>query len=357
MRRNYPYTHRHPTKLAEPTAESGWELCGICATPPPNRTGVIWQQSSGGHPTTACGQATSCLRLQAKQNPLFQEVLPSHRGMKRHWEYINSPISGVRGAVWVQYRRTVTGPTTWTEATNLPYSPTVYTPRIEIPAQAFPDIGTPQVQPHPPSRPRISPELAPIAPGIPHGQPRVPRTYPRTPVRTRPELPKQSDPDIGPKPGIALPRPTPRPEPQPQLEIPPKGPPRYVRNDHRQAPPRKRERERKVNSRSAGVAASVYDAITEGADFVDALHKSLPKHLRRGRSLSGKMADIYEHYDRLDPSEAIRQLLINQIEDKFIGRTIATSRKGYRKGMRDTIGDDVWSGSKLGGLSRAASIR
>lgn len=135
------------------------------------------------------------------------------------------------------------------------------------------------------------------------------------------------------------------------------GPPRIVGNDHHAKPPRKGERERKIQSRSARVAAEVYDAITEGVDFVDALHKSLPKHLRRGRSASGKLADLWDHWDRVGVNQAIANLLYNQVEDKLIGGIIQKSRKGYRKGLRDTIGDDVWSGSKLGGLTRAASIR
>ena len=90
---------------------------------------------------------------------------------------------------------------------------------------------------------------------------------------------------------------------------------------------------------------------------MDALHKSLPKRLRRGKSASGKLADLWEHFGEVRINDAIKNLIENQIEDKLIGTVIATSRKGYRKGLRDTIGDDVWSGSKLGGLTRASSIR
>lgn len=112
---------------------------------------------------------------------------------------------------------------------------------------------------------------------------------------------------------------------------------------HRQAPPGPGEKEKKVKHPGLAGAAAIFDAVTEGKDFIDAVHSGLPRRLRKGTTPQGKLKDLWDHWDELDPRGALAALLSNQMEDALVGGSIGKTKRAYRKAL----------GSREGNLSTA----
>jgi len=112
------------------------------------------------------------------------------------------------------------------------------------------------------------------------------------------------------------------------------GSPPTVGPPHLNAAPPPGVKERKLKSKSAlffrkvGVAA-----LTEIADFIEALHDALPDTARRSRGwrdkagkwhnrrLDSMVRDLYAHWDQVDLGIAFNNLVANELEDAAIGIT------------------------------------
>lgn len=91
---------------------------------------------------------------------------------------------------------------------------------------------------------------------------------------------------------------------------------------HRPQPPRDGVTEVKVKTSAAAKALAVASAVTETADFVQALWEALPSRYRdTGYSgkMQDKMLDLYNHASHIDIAKAIKNVAENQIEDYAYG--------------------------------------
>lgn len=115
---------------------------------------------------------------------------------------------------------------------------------------------------------------------------------------------------------------------------------------HRDERPPERTKERKVQlSGAARVALRVGYAMTEYVDFVEALYDALPyrfrEQARREAREAGekvgphrKMQMVFLHFDDLDVSQAVFNILENAVEDLIVGGASGfTSRRLTRKGI------------------------
>lgn len=124
------------------------------------------------------------------------------------------------------------------------------------------------------------------------------------------------------------------------------------------APPQRGTKERKFKIAVGGVTAKIINIATESIDFIDALFYALPAKARRGADTPDKKAmAIYRHYDELNMSKAIANLLVQQVQDRAygtIGRASAEAARragrstGFQLGPWDTAGgyygnDFAWS--------------
>lgn len=175
----------------------------------------------------------------------------------------------------------------------------------------------------------IDPGILPILPGaVPDPKP-VP--WPLLPVAVPSGDPQT--PDIG----YYIPR-DPNTDPgQPPIAVTLGGPRvQPYAEPHRLRRPRRGERERKytINPSTALFIRRLYDAATETVDFVDALYWALPKgaHIKPrfvkdptgkwhkiGPSLPSKVEVVIENWRSLDMRKAVRNLLVNEANDRFYG--------------------------------------
>lgn len=102
-------------------------------------------------------------------------------------------------------------------------------------------------------------------------------------------------------------------------------------------PPGKHVRERKVIVAVGGVVKTIVNVATEAQDFVRSLWQALPKEFRsrppkgkRSVTLQAMMWDIYMHLGDVDIPQAIRNLIANEIQDRFYGK----AGKAYRESAR-----------------------
>ena len=108
---------------------------------------------------------------------------------------------------------------------------------------------------------------------------------------------------------------------------------RVVHSDtrHELRAPRRGERERKTRASSTTmrVITTAVGQITEGMDWVDAVWKAIPKHLRNKGFSSpvDKAREIWAKWAVLDPQRAVAEIVAMQIEDALIGR----SAQGWRQ--------------------------
>lgn len=125
-------------------------------------------------------------------------------------------------------------------------------------------------------------------------------------------------------------------QPQPQRPPPPGQPPI--------APPVGGEKEAKVKAPPGLIRVFrglVYEA-TELNDFIEALHNALPDHLRSSRNgPRGRALAVWRHFDQIDVAQALGNILLNEIEDRAIGRSLGGARsvlRNYdRRGVRRLI--------------------
>lgn len=108
------------------------------------------------------------------------------------------------------------------------------------------------------------------------------------------------------------------------------------RGKHALRPPRRDERERKFQDKKdiLRVALARWGmAPTEWVDLIDALYAALPKEIRSLDRNHGtvyrRARAVWENLDRLDVPSAVRNVVLNEIEDRIIGRILGKlNRRG-----------------------------
>lgn len=112
--------------------------------------------------------------------------------------------------------------------------------------------------------------------------------------------------------------------------------------------PRPRQKEKKVYAKLKGGAARLVSGITETADAVDAIYEALPEKLRKklekryrqqaireGRWVTipphQKAEWIYRYWKKVDIVQAMKNLAINELEDRVIGKLAQGARKTSRR--------------------------
>lgn len=108
-------------------------------------------------------------------------------------------------------------------------------------------------------------------------------------------------------------------------------------------PVTQRVRERKVRATTKAlrfIMGAGYFG-TEVMDWVDVLHRQLPRQYRSKRGgFAGRVRAVWEHWRHLDPADAIRALVFNELQDLVIGsligraQTWATERGVFLGGSR-----------------------
>ncbi|WP_324742997.1 hypothetical protein U8326_06240 [Tsuneonella sp. CC-YZS046] len=114
----------------------------------------------------------------------------------------------------------------------------------------------------------------------------------------------------------------------------------YPARPRRRRPPRRRERERKMLSRSARIGIALFkilDKMSESAEVVDALYEALPEETRKkwkcNRSDFGidqagqygidnadcKAQALYHNFHKVDVQTAVENIIKNEIQDKILG--------------------------------------
>lgn len=115
--------------------------------------------------------------------------------------------------------------------------------------------------------------------------------------------------------------------------------------------PRKGEKERKIRGQGLlkifGAGLSNY---SEVGDFIDCIWDALPEQYqtpakRAGEAihrnsrvhLGDKMMDLYENLDKVDFGEAVKNLVLNQIEDAVVGRLIGRATKTFGNNLGNAL--------------------
>lgn len=160
-------------------------------------------------------------------------------------------------------------------------------------------------------------------------------------------------PSHGPLP-TRVPSPTTDPRPSPAGKPRPIAPPMIIGgpgtlpktnpkpDGHNSTPPGPGEKERKTiaNPKSGGLVSWAVGTVTESIDFIEALHDALPDDVKRhyykdskGKwrrakpSASTMLKDLYKNFDKLDLNEALKNVIINQLQDAIIGKLGARAQK------------------------------
>lgn len=285
----------------------------------------------------------------ANPNPVFQPSIdyktlsPVIPPWKNPWELpIKQPVPNFQPAPW---ETTPYWPNPFDDPSPIPMTP----PRI-----APGTVPTPTPRREPERRPDRRPQPDPVRP-------------------PQPEPPPVPTPDPGPGPS---PKPKPKPEPKPDpvpktpdpqrrpLRQPRKPPKKREQPSQRQErapeaspfvrfvgaprswprPPRKHQKEVKLRARAAmGLAWGIFNAVTEGRDFLREIYKALPKRFKTvprrchgigkaqqctGPTVQQMFKDIYRGTNGMKDSElpdfwnkAIDNVVANQIGDYFAGKT------------------------------------
>lgn len=124
------------------------------------------------------------------------------------------------------------------------------------------------------------------------------------------------------------------------VEVPPDGPPQTkpptVVAPHRAARPQRGTKEKKLVLAAGPKLGALVNFLTEGADFISAVHKALPPKYRAKRTwhtdpktgkrytsaptIYEKTKAILEHTDKVDWAQAGKNAIANAAEDNFFGR-------------------------------------
>lgn len=114
-------------------------------------------------------------------------------------------------------------------------------------------------------------------------------------------------------------------------------------------PPGVGVKERKAEVRGAVQAvhtfsSRVFGETTEFIDAIDAFYEALPEDfqkrqraMRHGKApkLTDKLALLYRHWNDVDLNKAIDNLVLNQIEDKLVGKVGQSSKRGTKSVSED----------------------
>jgi hypothetical protein len=220
--------------------------------------------------------------------------------------YIN-PITGLKRWKPAQWWRKDNP--TWTERSQPRWVPGVWIPPtpVEVPAPAIDPMSLPI------HRPITLPRAIPW-PMIPHRQPnpwRNPREQTRRGHgRSRARPYRWQDPTV----------------PSERFTVDPGGdprrPPDTVTGPYTPKPPPPGTKERKfiATAHKASWIGWALNGVTEGLDIINALHRALPKQYRtKGADQTQRMRDLYEHFNEIEVSKAIEEIVKNEIEDRIFG--------------------------------------
>jgi len=303
--------------IFNPTA-AGFTLSASCATPSGGPSGLAWGYSNA--------QTTGCLTGNLAYQPLSTPIPASQNSYNLMWQNPNVPS---QRQVVQRYTRTGSYPT-----------------------QA---LTRPMPVPKPVQVPKISPEIFPET--YPFEQPAyAPRTMPvpyrnlpsiETPFKesgyeTQPQknhrrsFERNANPDIvlesHPSGGIAI---NTRP------------------SNHGNTKPPIGARERKIKSGAYAAASITAGAVTETADFVQALWEALPwKYRKVGYSgkPQDKLRDIYNNLGKVDMLKALKNVASNQIEDYAYGYFPSKMKPINQQVFKDQRG--ILLGSKFRNVKR-----
>lgn len=122
----------------------------------------------------------------------------------------------------------------------------------------------------------------------------------------------------------------------------PSSPPRTVPRYEQKVPP-PYVKEQKLKVVVGGAVASLIGFVTESADFIIAIWRALPAKYRSSNpTIQSDLRDIYNHFDKIDWTKAISNLLINEVQDRAIGafgRRAAKANKAFgEQGFRIQLG-------------------
>lgn len=133
---------------------------------------------------------------------------------------------------------------------------------------------------------------------------------------------------------------------------------------HINAPPAAGTKERKViaNVAARSLVGLAANFLTEGADAIEAIHDALPPEAKSGwyhlHGKGGKMywkkrrkvspqvmlRDLYRHWDKVDVSDALKNLAKNEVEDRLIGKAGRAQQKASQ-GWLQQLGRPVGLGT------------
>lgn len=83
------------------------------------------------------------------------------------------------------------------------------------------------------------------------------------------------------------------------------------------------------NSKATMAAIAAFRALSwasEASDLVDAVHKSLPKKYRKGKTQGEKLKDLWDHWNKLPVDKTLWNVLQNQLQDAAIGSLYGAGR-------------------------------
>lgn len=142
-------------------------------------------------------------------------------------------------------------------------------------------------------------------------------------------------------PGQNSPYPWPKPGESTTITINPGQPPVSETKPEVRQPPPPGAKESKLKFKGSwAMGQLIVGSVTEGLDFATALWDALPKRYkgkwfrnkdgkwRNTDSATEKLQKIFDHWDKIDKSEALRNHLNNQLEDWWIGKTQSAFNKG-----------------------------
>ena len=145
----------------------------------------------------------------------------------------------------------------------------------------------------------------------------VPRPWPRyNPARSPTESPFRDydrPPHVGRQPTVKAP-PVPPIQWAPPGIKPPPPPPQGPR------PPPRGHKEKKLTAPALlGFVGRIFSGLTEYGDAVQALWEALPEEFQTQRSIRGMSEDVFNHFDQINWTEALRNLLVEAVEDQVFG--------------------------------------
>lgn len=297
---------------------NGWTKVAECAFPLPPISADRGRLNGYGDPSRSPipGYASACTGGQASVTDWYSPI-PSDAtsiGYLVHTHYFGNPGYWTRRfQVQVAFTRPGTGPAIAPE----------YLPALQPQPQFHPAPVVPTYIP------ALAPEAIPIGKPVPEPAPlpwraiplRVPNPL-RSPVEQtqrgyqlppRPELPTR---DPAP---IVITGPKPWPDP-----------------GHEWAPPRVRTKERKMNiymspgsvparligwgTEALDALGALYDALLSSPLMVEKYGKAALERMRRNDATpQEKAARIYYNFERMDLTQAVKNLITNEVQDRIIG--------------------------------------